>query len=299
LLAAVQAGQPHEPNRYVQRHLAEHVAAPASWSALAQHPDVLDRLDPDSVAAGVLVHAFGRAGEALPTEIAAVASARHLLGPLSPEERKLTRAVAMARFGSDALRAAQGEPRREGEPRLGWAALQPSATHVTLSGHTKGVTSLAALTLADGRCLLASGSWDDTIRLWDPASGSTVGAPLTGHTWSVTSLAALRLADGRCLLASGSRDKTIRLWDPLSGRAARLPRSPVTPMLCNRWPRSPWPTAAASSLRAVVTTPFGCGTRPPAARSAPRSPVTPPLWKRWPCSPWLTAATSSLQAVTT
>jgi WD40 repeat protein len=36
------------------------------------------------------------------------------------------------------------------------------------------VKSLAALTLADGRCLLASGSDDGTIRLWDIQEGKNV-----------------------------------------------------------------------------------------------------------------------------
>jgi WD40 repeat protein len=85
------------------------------------------------------------------------------------------------------------------------------------------VTSLAALTLADGRCLVASGSWDQTIRLWDPTTGGAVGAPLEGHIGSVTSLAALTLADGHCLVASGGKDQTIRLWEPATGRAVGAP----------------------------------------------------------------------------
>jgi len=183
---------------------------------------VLDRLDPDSVAAAVLTHAFGREGVELPPEISAVASARHLLGPLSPDDRKLTRAVAMARLGGDAARRAHSAPTHEGGASVSWAALQPSPMQVALTGHTGWVSSLAALTLADGRCLLASGSSDQTVRLWDPTTGRAVGAPLTGHTHLVTSLAVLTLADGRCLLASGSDDGTIRLWDVQSRRTLHV-----------------------------------------------------------------------------
>ncbi|MGZ3633080.1 MAG: hypothetical protein ACXWM7_01965, partial [Parachlamydiaceae bacterium] len=78
----------------------------------------------------------------------------------------------------------------------------------TLKGHTNGVTALVQL--ADGS--LASGSWDNTIKLWDPVSGA-LKQTLTEHTDCISAL--VQLADGA--LASGSYDNTIKLWDPVSG----------------------------------------------------------------------------------
>jgi hypothetical protein len=71
----------------------------------------------------------------------------------------------------------------------------------------------------DGR-LIASGSWDRTVRLWDAKRGVATGTSLKGHEDGVTSVAVS--PDGR-LIASGSVDQTVRLWDAKSGAAIGAP----------------------------------------------------------------------------
>ena len=86
--------------------------------------------------------------------------------------------------------------------------IPPGAETARLEGHTNLVQALCLL--PDGR--LASGSWDNTIRLWDVLTGAET-ARLEGHTDFV--LALCPLPDGR--LASGSADTTIRLWNVVTG----------------------------------------------------------------------------------
>jgi WD40 repeat protein len=90
----------------------------------------------------------------------------------------------------------------------------------TLKGHTDRVTSVAFS--PDGK-LLASGSWDNTVKLWDVVSGQEVRT-LTGHVNHVTNIAFS--PDGK-LLASGSTDKTVKLWDVASGQEVRTLTSPT------------------------------------------------------------------------
>ena len=79
-----------------------------------------------------------------------------------------------------------------------------------LSGHTDWVTSLTFL--SDGISLV-SGSYDQSIKLWDMQTGGVVKT-FHGHTGHVCSVS---ISANSSMIASGSDDRTIRLWDIETG----------------------------------------------------------------------------------
>ena len=77
----------------------------------------------------------------------------------------------------------------------------------TFKGHDNGVMCLQ---FDDN--ILASGSYDSTVKLWDMKTGNVIKT-LKGHTLGIRCL-----QYDECKLASGSLDGTIKIWDMESGK---------------------------------------------------------------------------------
>ena len=94
-----------------------------------------------------------------------------------------------------------------------------------LRGHTSCVTSVA---VSPKDKYIVSGSYDNTIRIWDFATGRQIGESIVEHYGIVRSVAFS--PDGNRVV-SGSDDRTIRIWDvasckqigePLEGHTAEV-----------------------------------------------------------------------------
>ena len=87
-------------------------------------------------------------------------------------------------------------------------------------GHSDHILGVAIS--PDGK-YLATGSIDQTVRLWALASGKAVHI-LTGHTADVGGVAFS--PDGKYLVSAG-RDNTVRLWNVVSGQTIRVFSAPA------------------------------------------------------------------------
>ncbi|EJD54254.1 WD40 repeat-like protein [Auricularia subglabra TFB-10046 SS5] len=81
-----------------------------------------------------------------------------------------------------------------------------------IRGHSAGVLSVAFV----APTLVVSGSWDQTLRIWDVETGEAVGDPAACYTGPIHCVA---LSPDGSTIASGSEDRMIRTWRlELNGR---------------------------------------------------------------------------------
>lgn len=83
--------------------------------------------------------------------------------------------------------------------------------------HNSFVNCIAYST--DGKRIV-SGSWDNSVIVWDAESGEVIAGPFKGHTHWINSVGFSR--DGK-YVASGSLDKTVIIWNAENGEVFRGP----------------------------------------------------------------------------
>src|SRR6266536_6585852 len=94
---------------------------------------------------------------------------------------------------------------QEPKVELGWNAVLQ-----TLEGHSDSVRSVV---FSHDSKLLASASFDKTVKIWDVSTGSCQQT-LEGHSSFVTSVV---FSHDSKLLASASDDNTVKIWDASTG----------------------------------------------------------------------------------
>lgn len=105
----------------------------------------------------------------------------------------------------------------------------------TLKGHTSWVL---AVSWSPNDNIIATGSMDNTVRLWNPRTGQALGAPMKGHTKWIMGLAwePYHLqSPGKPRLASASKDSTVRIWDVVSRRIETVLTGHKGSVSCVKW----------------------------------------------------------------
>ncbi|MBG0820856.1 protein kinase [Planomonospora sp. ID91781] len=100
-------------------------------------------------------------------------------------------------------------------------SVEPSSSRALFTGHARAVNAVAVTEL-DGRSVVVSGSGDQTVRVWDLATGKQLGQPITDPAGPIVALAVTEL-DGRPTVVSGGYGETMRIWDLTTGKQLGQP----------------------------------------------------------------------------
>ena len=212
----------------------------AAAERAAEHPELLNELERDFVAAGEAAEQRrARRLRALAIGLALVtlvvtALAVWALDQRSTAQSQRSDARRQAREASSLALASASTPLLHSRPDvallLGMEAVRlsprpearSSALGALVAARAPGVRAMlrghegiveAVVFSPDRRTLAAAGA-DRTIRLWDVRTHRTIGPPLRGHADTVRSLAFS--PDGRTLASGG--DTKVRLWDVATRR---------------------------------------------------------------------------------
>lgn len=89
-------------------------------------------------------------------------------------------------------------------------AIAEAAARPGIAALTGDTGPIASLVFSPNGKILATGSWDGTVRLWNTATWRPIGRPMNGNISWVYSVAFS--PDGK-ILAAGSQDGKVRLWN--------------------------------------------------------------------------------------
>ncbi|MGW1564474.1 caspase family protein [Streptomyces sp. NPDC002144] len=199
---------------YTLTYLAFHAAAAGHLDELLAHDGYLVHAAPRSLTPH-LHHV--RSQTARQTAVIYRSSVPPLVHA-TPDQRRQILATGAASAGAADLheRLTRDMPPGAWAPRWAFGGLSHPALRDTYTGHTREVHAVAC-TVLDDRPVVVTGGSDNTVRVWDLATGQQLGQPLTGHTHGVSAMACTVL-DDRPVAVTGGDDNTVRVWDLATGQ---------------------------------------------------------------------------------